>query len=86
MLIRELAVFNFLPGWETRLSITTTIGGRAILNQAFVFDEKNTRRLEEINDILDVKSKLAYKQAERAEALILKEMNSKDSFISDYEM
>jgi hypothetical protein len=56
------------------------------LNKEFMFSDENVKRLSDINAILQGKSELAYKQAERLEANIITDMQNSDPFISDYEI
>ena len=56
------------------------------LNKEFVFSEENVKRLSEINSILQAKSELAYKQAEKLESNIIAEMKNSNPFILDYEI
>lgn len=59
---------------------------KAKLTKAFEFTPENIKQLNIINKMFDLKSKQAYEQAQKIEAHILKEMQSENSFISDYEI
>ncbi len=56
------------------------------LNKYFIFNEQNINRIEAINKIVALKSHLAYLKAEKFEKYVLKEIESADTFISDYEI
>jgi hypothetical protein len=56
------------------------------LNKEFVFSDANVKLLRDINAILQEKSELAYKQAERLETNIITDMQNPDPFILDYEI
>ncbi len=57
-----------------------------ILNDQFVFDDKNIERIEQVNQLLDQKTKKAYQEALKIEEYILNRMKIEDSFITDYEI
>ncbi len=56
------------------------------LNNSFDFNTANIDQLDKINKMFDLKSKQAYEQAQKIEAHILREMQSENSFVSDYEI
>ena len=56
------------------------------MNKSFKFSNNNIKRIENINCLLDSKTKQAYEQAKKIEQYLLKEMSTASSFVSDYEI